>query len=39
MAWIDRQRDGFCLLLTSAIRAAAPWRLVELSNIVASAFI
>ena len=37
--WIDPQADGFCLLLTSAIRAAAPWRLVQLANIVASAFI
>ena len=38
MVWIDRERDGFCLLLTSAIRAKAPWRLVQLSNVIASAF-
>lgn len=38
LCWIDPERDGFCLLFTSAIRARAPWRLVELSNIVASAF-
>jgi CubicO group peptidase (beta-lactamase class C family) len=39
MVWMDRQRDGFCLLLTSAIRSKAPWRLVRLSNIIASAFV
>lgn len=37
-AWIDPEREGFCALFTSALRAAAPWRLVRLSNIVASAF-
>jgi CubicO group peptidase (beta-lactamase class C family) len=36
--WIDPDRDGFCVLLTSGLRAAAPWRLVQLSNIIASAF-
>ena len=39
MLWIDRQRDGFCMLLTTAVRSRAPWRLVQLSNIVASAFV
>lgn len=39
MVWMDPDRDGFCLLLTNALRAAAPWRLVQLSNIVASAFV
>ncbi len=38
MCWIDPDREGFCLLFTSAIRSRAPWRLVHLSNIVASAF-
>ncbi|MBC8289275.1 MAG: beta-lactamase family protein [Planctomycetes bacterium] len=38
MCWMDPDREGFCLLLTSAIRSRAPWRLVHLSNIVASAF-
>ena len=38
MCWMDPDRNGFCLLLTSAIRSRAPWRLVHLSNIVASAF-
>ena len=39
MCWMDPDRDGFCLLFTSAIRAKAPWRLVSLSNVVASAFV
>ena len=38
MVWMDRERDGFCLLFTSALRSKAPWRLVSLSNMVASAF-
>lgn len=39
MVWMDRQRDGFAILLTTAIRANAPWRLTQLSNIVAAAFV
>lgn len=39
MVWMDRRRDGFAVLLTTAIRSRAPWRLVQLSNIIASAFI
>lgn len=39
MVWMDPEREGFCLLCTSAIRAVAPWRLVHLSNAVASAFL
>ncbi|MFP6617815.1 MAG: serine hydrolase domain-containing protein [Pirellulaceae bacterium] len=39
MLWMDRDRDGFCMLLTTAVRSRAPWRLVCLSNIVASAFV
>lgn len=39
MLWMDRDRDGFCMLLTTAVRSHAPWRLVCLSNIVASAFV
>lgn len=38
MVWMDRRRDGFAVLLTTAIRSQAPWRLVKLSNIIASAF-
>jgi CubicO group peptidase (beta-lactamase class C family) len=39
MCWIDPDRDGFCLLLTTGLRAKAPWRLVSLSNAVAAAFV
>lgn len=39
MCWMDPDREGFCLLFTSGIRSRAPWRLVHLSNIVASAFV
>jgi CubicO group peptidase (beta-lactamase class C family) len=39
MCWIDPDRNGFCLLFTSAIRSRAPWRLVNLSNIVGAAFV
>ncbi|MCO6457328.1 MAG: beta-lactamase family protein [Pirellulaceae bacterium] len=38
MVWIDRRREGFCVLLTTAQRSQAPWRLVRLSNMVAAAF-
>jgi hypothetical protein len=36
---MDPDRDGFCLIFTSAERARAPWRLVSLSNAVAAAFV
>lgn len=36
--WMDRERDGFCILLTTAIRSKAPWRLVRLSNVIAASF-
>ena len=39
MVWMDPQTQGFCILLTSAVRARAPWRLVHLSNAVAAAFV
>ena len=39
MCWLDPKREGFCLLLTTAIRSRAPWRLVQLSNIVAASFV
>ena len=39
LVWMDPDADGFCVLLTSALRAAAPWRLVHLSNAVAAAFV
>jgi CubicO group peptidase (beta-lactamase class C family) len=39
MCWMDPDRDGFCLLFTSGIRAESPWRLKNLSNAVAAAFV
>jgi CubicO group peptidase (beta-lactamase class C family) len=39
MVWMNPATLGFCILLTSGIREKAPWRLVHLSNIVASAFV
>jgi CubicO group peptidase (beta-lactamase class C family) len=39
MLWIDPQANGFCILFTSALREKAPWRLVQLSNAVAAAFV
>lgn len=39
MAWMDREREGFALIFTTALRERAPWRLVRLSNAVASAFV
>lgn len=38
MCWIDPDLGGFCLLLTTALRSSAPWRLVQLSNMITSAF-
>jgi len=39
LVWIDPEADAFCILFTNALRSAAPWRLVNLSNIVASSFV
>lgn len=39
MVWMNPATGGFCLLLTSALRAKAPWRLVHLSNAVAASFV
>lgn len=38
-AWIDPKAEAFCVLLTTAIREKAPWRLVHLSNAVAASFV
>lgn len=38
-AWIDPKAEGFCVLLTTALREKAPWRLVHLSNAVAASFV
>jgi CubicO group peptidase (beta-lactamase class C family) len=37
--WMDPKADGFCILLTNALREKAPWRLVHLSNAVAAAMV
>jgi CubicO group peptidase (beta-lactamase class C family) len=39
LLWMDPASGGFCIILTTAERARAPWRLVHLSNAVAAAFI
>lgn len=39
LLWMDPATGGFCILLTTAERARAPWRLVHLSNAVAAAFL
>jgi CubicO group peptidase (beta-lactamase class C family) len=37
--WIDPKAEGFCILLTTALREKAPWRLVHLANAVAASFV
>ena len=37
--WMDPRTQGFCVLLTSAIRERQPSLLVHLSNAVAAAFV
>lgn len=39
MVWMDPRTQAFAVFLTNALRAKAPWRLVHLSNIVASAVV
>lgn len=39
VVWMDPETQGFCLIFTNYLRARAPWRLVHLSNVVASAFV
>lgn len=38
MVWIDRARNGFCILFTNALLSENAWRLRLLSNAVAAAF-
>jgi CubicO group peptidase (beta-lactamase class C family) len=38
VVWMDPQTQGFCIILSNYLRARAPWRLVHLSNVIASAF-
>lgn len=39
MVWMDPETKGFCVLLTTGLRAKAPWRLVAISNAVTAAFV
>src|SRR5207247_9735244 len=39
LLWIDPATSGVSILLTTAERARAPWRLVHLSNVVAASFV
>jgi CubicO group peptidase (beta-lactamase class C family) len=39
MVWLDPHTQRFAVLLTSALREKAPWRLVHLSNAVAASFV
>jgi CubicO group peptidase (beta-lactamase class C family) len=39
VVWMDPDTKGFCLIFTNYLRARAPWRLVHLSNAIASAFV
>jgi serine-type D-Ala-D-Ala carboxypeptidase len=38
VVWMNPKTEGFCILLSNYLRARAPWRLVHLSNAIASAF-
>lgn len=37
--WLDPDKEAFCILFTTAIRSRAPWRLVNLSNIIGAAIV
>jgi CubicO group peptidase (beta-lactamase class C family) len=39
LMWMDPATGAFCILLTTAERARAPWRLVHLSNAIAAAVV
>lgn len=39
LVWMNPATGGFCILLTNYLRSRAPWRLVHLSNIIASSFL
>lgn len=39
LVWMDPDTNGFCVMLSTYLRSRAPWRLVHLSNIIASAFV
>ncbi len=37
LLWMDPEQTSFCLILTNAPRDSGPWRLVQLSNMLAAA--
>ena len=39
VVWMNPDTQGFCILFTNYLRSRAPWRLVHLSNMIASSFI
>ncbi len=39
VVWMDPKTKGFCILFSNYLRSRAPWRLVNLSNIIASSFV
>ncbi len=39
LLWMDPATQSFCIILTTAERSRAPWRLVHLSNAVAGAIV
>ena len=38
VVWMNPATQGFCIIFSNYLRSRAPWRLVHLSNIIASAF-
>jgi CubicO group peptidase (beta-lactamase class C family) len=38
VVWMDPETQGFCIVFSNYLRSRAPWRLVHISNVVASAF-
>lgn len=38
VVWMNPATQGFCVIFSNYLRSRAPWRLVQISNIVASAF-
>lgn len=38
LVWVDRAREGFCVLFTTAMWSHSSWRLVKISSAVAAAF-
>jgi len=38
LVWVDRAREGFCVLFSTAMWSRSSWRLVKISSAVAAAF-